>query len=417
VSQDRRHLVRHDGTPFFWLGDTAWNGPLKATPEEWSDYLRDRAAKRFSVIQFVATQWISASGDAEGRPAYLGTNPIRIEPAFFRRLDRYIDAINNAGLVAAPVLAWAATWNTDALSLNPGTSLPDDQLVALIRYLVARYGAHDAVWLLAGDGIYEGPEAERWRRIGRAALHGSPRIATIHPGGKTWVAPEFRDEPWFAFHGYQSGHWNDDDNHRWIHQGPPALDWRTVPVCPHINLEPCYEAHRSMASNKIIDAHDVRRASYWSLLAAPPAGVSYGAHGVWSWEHWPESPLAHPSTGVAPAWRDALALPGSDSMRHLADLFASIPWWTLEPRPDLLASQPGIAEPACFISAAASPDLSLAMFYLPEGGVLPLRAGALPAGLKASIIDPATGERLSTQASAAVIDTGLARDRVVLLEA
>ena len=31
VSEDHRHFVHADGTPFFWLGDTAWNGPLKST--------------------------------------------------------------------------------------------------------------------------------------------------------------------------------------------------------------------------------------------------------------------------------------------------------------------------------------------------------------------------------------------------
>jgi hypothetical protein len=144
--------------------------------------------------------------------------------------------------------------------------------------------------------------------------------------------------------------------------------------------------------------------------------VSYGAHGLWSWEHWPELPLAHPSTGAAPAWRDALALPGSDSMRHLAAIFTAIPWWTLEPRPDLLESQPGIAEPARFISAAASPDLRLAVFYLPEGGALPLRQSALPEGLAASVIDPATGQLLSRASRPGPIDTGAGGDRVVLLE-
>jgi hypothetical protein len=110
------------------------------------------------------------------------------------------------------------------------------------------------------------------------------RPATIHPGGKIWAAPEFRNEPWFSFNGYQSGHWNDDDNFRWINEGPPSKDWRTEPPCPHVNLEPCYEAHHSMADGRVINALDVRRACYWNLLAAPPAGITYGAHGVWSWE-------------------------------------------------------------------------------------------------------------------------------------
>lgn len=415
VSPDKRHFTRAGGTPFFWLGDTVWNGPLKSAEGDWALFLADRARKGFNVIQFVAAQWISAAGDAEARPAYLGHNRIRIEPAFFRRMDRRIDAINATGMIAAPVLAWAAAWNPDSVHLNPGNTLSDEQLVIFVRYLVSRYGAHQAVWILAGDGIYTGAEAERWRRVGRLALAGTSRLGTMHPGGKLWVAPEYRSEPWFRFNGYQSGHWNDDDNLRWINEGPPSQDWRTEPRCPHVNLEPCYEAHRSMATGRVIDAHDVRRACYWSLLAAPPAGVTYGAHGIWSWESTAELPMSHPGTGVAPPWFEAMHLPGSDSMAHLKAIFGSIDWWRLNPCPELLEAQPGHERPAHFISAARADERDLAMIYLPEGGEARLMLDRVRAGLAADCYDPASGAMLWRRSCSAVMDTGGPRDRILIL--
>jgi hypothetical protein len=33
------HLSYDDGTPFFWLACTAWNGALQSTLEEWNYYL------------------------------------------------------------------------------------------------------------------------------------------------------------------------------------------------------------------------------------------------------------------------------------------------------------------------------------------------------------------------------------------
>ena len=51
VSENRRYLVFGDGTPFLWIGDTAWAVPQKASSEEWEAYLADRAAKHFTVIQ------------------------------------------------------------------------------------------------------------------------------------------------------------------------------------------------------------------------------------------------------------------------------------------------------------------------------------------------------------------------------
>lgn len=418
VSASRHHLIHADGEPFFWLGDTAWNGPLKSDEQDWAAYLSDRAQKRFNVIQFVATQWIGATGDADGRPAYSGRDEIRIEPAFFQRMDQRVDMINKYGMIAAPVLAWAAAWNTEGLHLNPGNTLSVEQLTVLIRYLVSRYGAHQVVWILAGDGIYADDEAERWRRMGRAALNCTRHLATMHPAGKLWAAPEFRHEPWFNFNGYQSGHGNDDDDARWINQGPPSKDWRTQPACPHINLEPCYEDHVAFASGRAIDARDVRRACYWSLLASPPAGITYGAHGVWSWETSAAIPLNHPHAGVAKPWHEAMHFPGSLCMSHLKAIFSSLDWWRLYPCPDLLSDQQGREFPTRFISAACSETRDLAMIYCPEGGSVQLNASFLKREVSVQCFNPENGALLWHRTHCAKdndIETGGPGDRLLIL--
>jgi hypothetical protein len=197
VSENRRYLVYADGTPFFWLSDTAWNGALKSDAESWERYLKDRVNKGFTAVQFVTTQWLAAAGNADLRVAYLGREKIWIDPVFFQWMDERIDALNAHGLVAAPVLIWAADWNKRTLELNPGTSLPDDQIILLARYMVARYGAHHVIWFLAGDSDYRGEKSGRWKGVGRAVFADAPeRLATMHPAGLHWVAEEFRQEPW-----------------------------------------------------------------------------------------------------------------------------------------------------------------------------------------------------------------------------
>jgi len=53
VSPNHRFLMYADGTPFFYLGDTAWELFHRLTLEESERYLDDRAGKRFNVIQAV----------------------------------------------------------------------------------------------------------------------------------------------------------------------------------------------------------------------------------------------------------------------------------------------------------------------------------------------------------------------------
>ena len=41
VARDHRHLEHADGTPFFWLADTVWDGARAAEPKDWEFYARN----------------------------------------------------------------------------------------------------------------------------------------------------------------------------------------------------------------------------------------------------------------------------------------------------------------------------------------------------------------------------------------
>jgi len=55
VAKGGRHLEHADGTPFFWLADTAWNGALLSTAGDWKRYLDDRATKHFALTSLSGT--------------------------------------------------------------------------------------------------------------------------------------------------------------------------------------------------------------------------------------------------------------------------------------------------------------------------------------------------------------------------
>jgi len=386
LSEDRRRFVHADGTPFFWLADTAWNGALRSRPEDWERYLSTRQAQRFTAIQFVSTQWRGCSKDPFGQVAFVEEDPVRINPALFRRLDARVDAVVQHGLVPAPVVLWAL------LESDPGRKLSVENCIRVAKYIVARWGAHPVIWLLGGDGHYYGEHADRWRAIGRAVFgERHDRLVTLHPCGLSWVAEEYRDEEWFDFIGYQSGHGDGEKDIRWLTEGPPATGWQSEPARPVVNLEPNYEGHPAYQSKRPHGSHAVRRAAYWSLLDAYPAGVTYGTNAIWVWPEEVEDAEGHAGLANIPPWHEGLLLPGIRNMTTLRVLFDHIPWTRLTPDPSLVRANPGLADPERHIAAARTPDGDCAVAYVPVGGQVSMDLSKLKLPAEARWFDPQTG--------------------------
>ena len=403
VAADRRHLEHADGTPFLWLGDTAWNGALRADEADWAEYLGLRHEQGFTVVQFVMTQW---RGWPEAGVYSDAGGVLDVNVEAFRRLDRMVQAVNDHGLVAAPVMLWTLT------ATDPGQTLSEENAIRLCRYMVARWGAHNVAWLLGGDGRYEST-VERWQRIGRGVFadrHDRP--VTMHPCGSSWVGEWFGDEPWFDFLGYQSGHGLPEGTSRWIAQGPPAQHWRELEA-PIINLEPNYEGHPAYGSDYSISGHDVRRAAWLSLLATPTAGVTYGTNAIWVWANETEDAPGHSNLKAIPPWREALDTEGIRGMSAIRTILDGVEWWRLRPAQELLAEQPGEDDARDFIAVAATEERDLLVAYLPSGGDATLSAERLPG--QAAWHDPRTGESRRAGATAHTFTAPDERDWVLVM--
>ncbi len=383
-SADRRRLEWADGTRFFWLADTAWNGVLCAKGPDWERYLETRSRQAFTAIQFVTTQWRAFDKDPDGRTAFVRDPVFRIVPEFFQRLDPRVAAINAHGLVAAPVMIWSCSPS------DPGRVLAEQELVLLARYIRARWGAHQVVWILGGDGNYE-PEHAKWQRVGRAVFEGRhDRLVTMHMGGQQWTAEYFRGEPWFDFIGYQSGHSDGRKSLNWLVQGPPLKFQDVQPVLPIINMEPNYEMHPAYGAQSRFGAREVRRAAYWSLLLGPPAGITFGVNPTWCWLE-AKAPSPGHNLGLVDPWPAGLETPGTEAMTILRRFFDALPWERLRPAQDVLAAQPGAADPAGFVAAAASARDGLIVLYLPVGGSLQLQPDKLAGARSVRWFNPRTG--------------------------
>jgi len=391
LSDDRRSLCRAGSTPFFWLGDTAWNGALRAKPEDWETYLAARAKQGFNVIQLVTTQWRGWNNLMPVK-AFIDGDRLAVNPEVFQQIDRAVAAVNRHGLVAAPVLLWAL-WPSD-----PGQALSIPNAVRLARYTVARLGAYDVVWFLGGDGKYEGERAERWRTIGRAVFdgQGTGRLATIHPCGQSWVGDEFGKEPWFDFVGYQSSHGGGESTQKFIVSQQAATTWRDEPHRPILNLEPLYEGYDAKLGGAK-RSYEVRRAAWWSMLSSPMAGVSYGNGPIWVWNDQPAEPEGHERLGKTAPWSAGVESSGIRSVALLKRVCEGLPWWTLRPAQELLGSQPGAEDVFQWQSVAADEARRIVLAYLPNAGRIELQGLD---DLKGEWIDPDGGERVPAQPGA-----------------
>jgi len=393
VIPGNRYFTYADGTPWFWLACTGWNSALRSTDAEWKRYLADRAGKRFTAIQFVMhAPWRAGREDENGQVSFTTQGGLRINPAFFDRMDRKMDQLNDAGLVGVPVLLWALTSKDKE---SPGATLSDEDAARLAGYMVARYGAHHMIWLLAGDGNYTGPNAARWRRIGRAVFPEgrSRRPVSLHPGGRQNPWPDLNDEPWLDFLTFQTGHGSNEEKWKWNATGGAALGYRLSPPRPSIDAEINYEGHLNYHHKTEINADAVRRAAYYSLLAGTPAGVTYGAHGIWWWGRKPEAPLDHASTGIALPWHQYLNYPGAQHLKILRDIFDTFSWWTLQPDRSLLAAEPNPPDYLAYSMPAWSGQDKFALLYLDGGTPTKLNLARFAHDAKSTWIDPRTGVR------------------------
>jgi hypothetical protein len=369
IGKNRTHLAHHDDTPFFFLADTCWTGPALSSSDDWGEYLAKRQAQGFSSIQYNAlSPWRCAPTDAEGLLPYVLQPQFDINPAYFKRLDERIDTINKHGLLATHVMVWANKKGDAGIDLKP------EQLERLLKYQVARYGANNVLWILAGDNKYTAESTEQWQKLGRAVFadptfDSRTHVVTTHPTGMNWPWRDWENEAWLNVLGYQSGHGDGAKTWQWITSGPPAeYGKQKNPTRPVINLEPPYEDHVAYQSKQPHDELNVRRAMLWSLLNAPTAGVTYGGHGVWSWHTKPgETPTDHPGTGKARVWREALDLPAAKSLGHLRAKFERYLWQELRPAQELLVTQPGEQDASAWVSVAATPDRRIVAVYAPEG--------------------------------------------------
>src|SRR6478735_3924078 len=148
VSDNKRFLVTLDGAPFFWLGDTAWELFHRLNREDAERYLRDRAAKKFTVIQAVILAELDGlhTPNAYGHTPLTDDDPARPDEGYFAHVDWIVARAEELGLYIGMLPTWGDKWNRGR-GAGPEIFHPENA-GPYGEWLARRYKDRPIVWIL-----------------------------------------------------------------------------------------------------------------------------------------------------------------------------------------------------------------------------------------------------------------------------
>lgn len=369
VSSDGHCLTLADGTPFFYLADTAWELFHRTTRQEALLYLDTRAAQGFNVIQAVLLSEL----DGIGTPTPQGHRPLRDQDVlkpdtmagpdndYWDHADYIISEANHRGMRVALLPSWGSYWH-DSDILN------EHNARAYGRFLGQRYRDCGVLWVLGGDRPIEDARHMQVQRNLAAGLRegGAKQPITFHPSGANGSSTWMQNEAWLTLHMRQNGHTD-------LYTGRYSRtldDYHLSPTRPVIDGESTYEDHPIDFQPQhygYSTAQDVRHAFYWDVMNGA-CGHTYGHHSVWQFYDGHRAPVNHPLL----TWQEALLQPGAQQMQHGRRLMESRPMLTRMPRPELIVTSavpsavPG--EGRYRMVACGDAQDTYAMIYTPTEG-------------------------------------------------
>ncbi|MEZ4829290.1 MAG: DUF4038 domain-containing protein [Bacteroidia bacterium] len=361
VSENGRYLTYPDGKPFYYLGDTAWELFHRLNREEADQYLEDRAAKGFTVIQAVVLAELEGLTvpNAYGHMPLKDNDPTQPVEEYFSHVDYIVNKAESLGMFIGMLPTWGDKFNL-RWGKGPEIFTPENARI-YGEFVGKRYRDKPIIWILGGDRIPESDtqlEIVRSMAAGLESGDGGNHLMTYHPMGGRNSAEFFHNDTWLDFNMYQSGHGASDISNYETN----LANYARVPVKPTLDGEPRYEDHpiNWKPGNGWFDEADVRQAAWWGGLSGS-CGHTYGDHNIWQMWQSDRTPISAART----PWQQAIHHPGSAQVGLMKQLLEQAGWYRMEPSEALIAGD--TTSGGRKIIAAMAPDHSLAMIYTPYG--------------------------------------------------
>src|SRR5437899_31224 len=207
VSANGRYFVDQGGKPFFYLGDTAWLLFQRLDRQEVDEYLKDRAAQGFTVIQAYVLRGLEArhpdgASSLIGEKPLIDRDPTRPNEAFFKNVDYVINRANELGLVMG--LVTAKSWHVNK---TPEQVFDEKNAYTFGKFLGERYKNNAVLWYPGGDSV-PGKDDAVWVAMAKGVRDGcgGTQLISYHGSGQTSSSTWYHNADWLDFNTIQSGH-------------------------------------------------------------------------------------------------------------------------------------------------------------------------------------------------------------------
>ncbi len=360
VSENNRFLRHQDGTPFFYLGDTAWELFHRLNREDAEKYLENRREKGFTVIQAVALAELNGLKDPNpyGEVPFLDMDLSKPNEKYWEHVDWIIERAAEKGLFIGLLPTWGdkvdLKWGVGPVVFNP------ENAYSYGKWIGERYkDQFNIIWINGGDRSGGDGNEAVWNALAEGISSvDKDHLMTFHPWGGRSSSQYFHDAEWLDFNMMQTGH---GERSYAIYKRLMLKDYAKKPVKPTFDGEPRYEDHPVNWNPEVLgwfDDADVRQALYWDLFSGG-FGHTYGCHPIWQMKTPEEAPIGK----VRNNWYDVMDLPGAWDVIHARKLIESRPFFDRRPAQELILND--YQTDNDFIVACRGDDY--AFIYIPTG--------------------------------------------------
>jgi len=274
--------------------------------------------------------WLADRPEAAGDPGYDVT---RFDVAYWQKYERLVARAREHNMAVSVIFFIdgyrPGAYPFDMTKTSEHYGLDEDE-VRYYQYAAARLAAYSNVeWCITNEWHIFRPKT--WvRAIGQRLSKMDPygHLMSVHGDEEFSFRVEMWAEPWADFAVVQS--WDASGGYDFMMENR-RLQERSGRHMPQLNEEYCYEDHYPDGLKPPFRSADSRRRIAWEISMA-------GCY---------QSTGESAKNGLG-GWLNGR---GDDSMTmldlyaHMKSFFEAIPWWRLEPRPDLAQGAMCLAEP------------------------------------------------------------------------